>query len=109
MPWLSSGRIQNPTADQVLVDTSTLPTTHRGFVVIAASTVATWFELQHRNAANDANVHSQILAVPAMGTNSVPETPPNAYFFMEEGERLRIIQGAAVTAGWVSVSLFYTP
>ena len=103
MAWLSSGRILNPTLDLVLVDSGVITNPGpKNFQVFAASTVASAFEIQWRDAANTATLKSQIIAVPAFGSISF-------YGFLREidmaiNERIRVIQVAAVT-GSVSVSL----
>lgn len=106
--WLSSGRITNPIADQVIADTGALPGICRQFTAIASASVATIFELQLRNAANTATLKSQILAVPASGSITTSDQPNNAAFCMADNERLRIVTVVGVT-GSVSASLFYTP
>lgn len=104
MGWISSGRLANPITDQVLCDTGPLPgPTGRSFIVAGSATVASVFEVQWRNAANTVTNKSQILAVPANGTASLPEA--NTTFVMADQERVRIIQVVGVT-GSVSVSLF---
>lgn len=74
----------------------------RTFQVFGAASVASVFEIQYRNAANNGTLKSQILAVPASGTASFPPIFPD--LSMADNERIRIIQVAAVT-GNVSVSL----
>jgi len=106
MAWLSSGRITNPIADQVLVDTGQLPQGTMSFMLVGSATVASVFEIQLRNAANTATLKSQILAVPASSTANIPETPVNPPFAIATDERLRVIQVTGIT-GSVSVSLFY--
>jgi hypothetical protein len=105
MAWVSSGRVVNPVLDQVLCDSGALPAGSRYVTVYGSATVAAVFELQLRNAANSATLKSQILAVPASGTNQLNESVTS--FPMADQERLRIIQVAAVT-GSVSVSMHHT-
>lgn len=104
MSWTASGRITNPTLDQVLVDTGPLVAGVYFFSVFAAATVASAFELQWRNAANAATLKSQIVAVPANTTIWGFEVANGLYIDVAASERIRIIQVAAVT-GSVSVSL----
>lgn len=104
MAWLSSGRLANPTLDQVLLDTGALPAGSYFFDAFAASTVQAAFELQLRDAANTTTVKSQIIAVPAFTTTWGFSVSTQIYLDVTANQRLRIIQVAAVT-GSVSVSL----
>lgn len=103
MAWTSSGRITNPTLDLVLVDSGPISNPGpKNFQVFAASTAASAFEIQWRDATNVTTLKSQIIAVPAFGSVSF-------YGFLREidmnlNERIRVIQVAAVT-GSVSVSI----
>jgi len=107
--WISSGRVSDPITNQVLLDTGALPLGNGvlSFMFIGASTVASVFEIQLRDATNITTLKSQIVAVPASGTVAIPETPINPPFTIATNERLRIIQVVGIT-GQVSVSLFYT-
>jgi len=102
MAWFSSGRITNPVTDAVLVDTGPLSGGSRSVKVIGSATVAAVFELQLRNAANNATLKSQILAVPASSTGQIDFESMD--ITMADSERLRVIAVAGVT-GSVSVSL----
>lgn len=108
MPWVSSGRITNPTLDQVLVDTGQLPAGGRSFNAVASASVVGIFEVQLRDATNTTTLKSQILCVPANGTANIPEAAANCNFDMAANERIRIIQAVALT-GISSCSLFYSP
>lgn len=102
--WHASGRLTNPTTNQVILDTGALPgPAGRSFVVVGSATVASVFEVQWRNATDTATIKSQILSVPANGTAVLPES--NSTFVMDDQERVRIIMVAGVT-GSVSASMF---
>lgn len=102
--WLSSGRVTNPTLDQVLVETGALIAGVYWFAAQGSATVAAAFEVQLRNATNTITLKSQIIAVSAYGTSPIFEIPERFQFEVAAGERIRIIQIAAIT-GSVSVSL----
>lgn len=104
MSWLASGRVTNPTLDQVLVDTGPLATGSYFFDVFAASSVAAIFEVQHRDAANTTTLKSQIVATPATSTTWGFSVPSSTYLEVVTNQRIRVIQVAAVT-GNVSVSI----
>ena len=104
MSWLSSGRVANPALDQVLLDTGAVVDGIYFFDVFAASTIAAAFELQHRNSTNLANIDSQIIAVPAFASSWGFAVPQTLCIPMAAGERIRLIQVAAVV-GSVSVSI----
>lgn len=104
MAWLSSGRVVNPGLAAVLVDTGPLGQGARPVAADFACTVGGAVELQHRNAANDANIHSQIIALNGQGY--VP-MPPQLEFDVAEDERIRIVTVSAIV-GIVSVSLWTT-
>lgn len=104
MAWLSSGRITNPTLDQVLLDTGAVPAGAYWLKAQGASTVNSAFEVQYRDATNTTTLKSQIIATPTFGTTEPFDIPERFQFNMTANERIRIIQVAAVT-GSVSVSL----
>ena len=68
MAWISSGRLTNPVADAILLDTAALGVGIRVPQAIVTSTVTAQFELQLRDAANAATLRSQMLSVVAMDT-----------------------------------------
>lgn len=104
MAWLSSGRITNPTANQVLLDTLAVVGGSYFFRVQGSSTVASAWEVQWQDATNVTTLKSFIIAVGSMGTSESFEVPQNLTITMNPNERIRVIQVGAVT-GSVSVSL----
>ena len=104
MAWLSSGRLTNPLLDQVLVDTGAMSAGSYFFDAFAASSVASIFEVQLRDAANTATLKSQIIAVQATSSTWGFEIPSSTYLDVAVNQRIRMIQVAPVT-GQVSVSL----
>lgn len=100
--WNSSGRLTNPTAGQVLVDTGVLAPGTRILNIVVASSVIAICELQQRDSTNANTVKSQAFAIPANGTVvfDVPCGIDNA-----DQERYRIILISAIT-GTLSASLF---
>jgi hypothetical protein len=103
--WYASGRLTNPTLNQVLVDTGALPAKQRMFKVIAAATVNTPLELQHVAADGTTVLKSQIIAIPAFSTAGCG--PQVEEVNMAINERVRIIAVTAVT-GFVSCSIDIT-
>jgi hypothetical protein len=100
--WASSGRVVNPAADQVIIDSGALGAGNRALQIVVASSVTATFELQYRNAANDTTLKSQIFALPGAGTFeiNIPTGLDNV-----ANERFRIITVGAIT-GTVSCSVF---
>jgi hypothetical protein len=101
--WASSGRVTNPIANDVIVDSGAFAAdgTRRPLFVLASS-VAGSFELQHRDAANAVTLKSQIITLSATGTFKF-DVPSGIDTLA--GERLRLIMVAGVT-GLVSCSVF---
>lgn len=104
MAWYSEGVKTNPIAGAVLAEVPAFTYPH-GLsltIVIAASTIALACEVQHRNAANNGNLHSQIITVPAFGTQAFAITMP---IDMDTDERLRVVAFLAIV-GSCQVSIF---
>lgn len=90
--------ITNPAIDAVVADSGA----QEGdfiFYILLWSTVAARFRLEHRNAANGANVETAIVPINANGTAQIVVPLKLAV-----GERLRVAMLAAVT-GDVTVSI----
>ena len=104
MSWLSSGRITNPTLDQVLLDTGALPAGVYFFAAYGAGSVASVFEVQHRDATNTVTLKSQIIAAAASSIAPKFEVSERTPLTLAANERIRIIAVAAIV-GAVSVSL----
>jgi hypothetical protein len=102
MPWTSSGRLTNPIAGQIALDSGALPLGTRRIVVVMSCSVDVATELQHRDAANAATLNSQVLSCKAFDTVSIeiPMGLNNA-----ANERYRIENISAI-AGVLSVSVF---
>jgi hypothetical protein len=104
MAWYSEGVKPNPLANDVLAEVPAFTYDH-GLsltIVIAAATIALACQLQHRNAANNANVHSQIITVPAFGTQYVAITMP---IDLLTDERVRVVAFLGII-GSCQVSIF---
>jgi hypothetical protein len=102
MPWANSGRLTNPVAAQIVLDSGPLSAGTRRLVIVLACSVAATCELQYRNAANDTTLKSQIICVPALGFVSleIPQGLDNV-----DNERYRI-ELVATIAGILSCSVF---
>lgn len=104
--WVS-GSVTGPSGGSVIVDTGTLagPAARAMCVTVSAVDEAT-FLLQHRDAANSANVHEQSLVITkAGGTVSLCVSDAIAGT-LADGERLRVTVSAAVS-GPVQASIWY--
>lgn len=105
MGWRNSGRITNPIAGQILLDTGPLITGQYHFLVYGAANANAAFEFQWRNALNTATLGSQIFAVAGFGSTPPFEIPRDFYIqTTADNERFRIEMVNAVT-GAVSVSM----
>jgi hypothetical protein len=99
--WATAGVQTNPAINAILADTGALtPGGQTGVTVILGGSVAFIVTLEHRNAANDANVNTQVLAAAANDPFTV--SLPGIDF--ASGERIRIRLNAAVT-GSIQASL----
>jgi hypothetical protein len=100
--WATAGVQTNPSTDAILADTTALtPGGQSDVTVIIGGNVAFVVTVEHRNAANNANVNTQVLAAAANAPFSCDMPGIN----FGSGERLRIRLNAAVT-GSVQASLF---
>jgi hypothetical protein len=102
MPWANSGRVTNPTAAQIVLDSGALTLGTRRIVVVVSCSVDVATELQHRDAANATTLRSQVLSCKAFDTVSIeiPQGIDNL-----ANERYRIENINAIT-GVLSVSVF---
>lgn len=107
MPWHASGRLTNPAANAVLVDTGPLPAASRSYALHLGGTGAVVVEVQWRNAANTSTLRSQIYAAPSNTVSQTPPPPQGSEFDMSTDERLRVVT-VNNPNGDVSVSLFVT-
>jgi hypothetical protein len=93
MGWFSAGPLTNPAIDTILADTGAAPANSATVTIVVASTVAAVAMIEKRNAANTANVSSQVVPVTANGL--VPVTLPDINWV--DNERLRVRLTAAIT------------
>ena len=101
--WVTEGISTTPAANEILADTGSLSAGNYDFNVHYSTTVDTFFEIQHRNAANTATLgyrHCRLII-----NNSYDAFLPN--FKIASNERLRIIQGSAET-DYVVADIYYT-
>ena len=101
--WVTEGISTTPAANEILADTGSLSAGNYDFNVHYSTTVDTFFEIQHRNAANTATLgyrHCRLII-----NNSYDAFLPN--FKIASNERLRIIQGCAET-DYVVADIYYT-
>lgn len=97
MAWSTAGRIVNPTAGQVMADTGAVPSTGLDLsqcFVIMTSTVACFFVIERRNAANSAVISEQGVACAANATEKINFPPPLS---LAGSERVRVTINGAVT------------
>lgn len=73
-------------------------------VVMMSGSVASAFELQHRNAANNANVVSHRFFVTLSNGLLVP---PQVAFYLQPDERLRVVLVVGLLAGQVQASMLW--
>jgi hypothetical protein len=102
MNWFSAGIQTNPGANAILADTGAMPSAGKGTLQITlGANVAAVAALEHRNAANDATLNSQVIACAinqAFDTNF-----PNLEWVA--GERFRVRLTAAIV-GSAQASIF---
>jgi len=97
----SQGASVNPTTATVLCDTGALTGGIYSAIVIATSTVDTQFAMQHRDAANAANVDDvQVFTVLAGASIALPFR-----FAVNPNERLRVLPNANPAASTANVSI----
>ena len=90
----TQGLLTNPTINTLVADTGAMAANGVNIKIIVGASVASRFAIEWRNAANTANLWSQIVANPANQSISV-DLPVGIPF--AAGERLRIIMAAALT------------
>lgn len=98
------GALSNPGANAIIVDTAELASglgTVNIQVVVNANITAT-FLIQHRNAANDANLHEQEVTIIA----NAPFTFGGFTRIFQDDERMRVLNKGAIVLGRVSASVF---
>lgn len=90
----TQGQLTNPAANALVADTGPQTANGANVQIVVTSTVAARFVIEWRNAANTANLWSQVIAVPANVTQQI-ELPVGIPF--NTNERLRIIMFAAIS------------
>ena len=99
----TAGPLTNPTANTILADSGAQPIA--GFIpsFVVAATIGAVVVLEWRNAANDANLWSQVFPIQASSPYSY--TFPGSVEVLSDGERFRLRLNATVV-GQVQASLF---
>lgn len=104
--WSTEGPQTGPSANTILADTGPLAASgSRVFTVIVRSTLGTVVAVEYRNAANDGNVKSQEVAIPANETVHLkfePGVDMNA-----DDERIRVRLIPALTLGTIQASILH--
>lgn len=102
--WNSALLQTNPAANAIVADTGpALGDNARKWYTICSSTVSAILIVEHRDAANATNLHSQGFFLPANGTVTMG---PDSALVVLNGERVRLRLNAAVTGSlWCSVFL----
>ncbi len=105
MAWASEGILTNPALDAILADSGALPACTTGVTVLLGGSVACICTLEHRNAANTANIASQVIAITA--NQLLPMDLPGVVF--AANERIRIRLNVGVTGSLQASLLTYQP
>jgi hypothetical protein len=102
--WSNSDILTNPTDGTVMVQTPAVPQASVDLLlaVVAAGTVAFTYDVQHRNAANDANLASQRRIISAAGND---EFLFPSILTLNQNERVRVVLVGPIT-GDLQVSIF---
>jgi len=106
--WLDQDTVTaynvTPAINEIGVDTGELPAGFYDFrVILGSTTVYSYFAIEHRNAANDANLHS----VYVVGNAYKDSITPLLNWKVAGSERLRIRFNAA-SGGGFTLSIIYT-
>ena len=101
MAWFTAGVQTNPATDAILADTGALAGGQSGAAVVIGANVAMVVTVEHRNAANSANINTQVLACGANAPYDVDL--PGVTFAASERIRIRLNTGVT---GSVQASLF---
>jgi hypothetical protein len=101
MAWSTAGIQTNPLIDTILADTGAVADAVTRVTAVIGGNVAMVVHFEHRNAANNANLFSQVLAAAA----NAPFVLPLDGLTVAAGERLRVRINPAVT-GSVQASLY---
>jgi hypothetical protein len=97
----SAAEATNPVAGTVMADTTALPAGNYDVRVTVGASATAQFRLEHRNAANDANVGDTVVLYGAAGQSG-------QYVFsvvLETGERVRVVMDDTLAAGLASAAI----
>ena len=100
--WFGGAVLTNPATNAILDDSGALLGGNYLFAVIAGGTVAFVADVEHRNAANSANVNAMRIYVPANSTILIP-FPNDVVLAVDERVRVKLVAGVT---GDVSMALF---
>ncbi len=104
--WVDGAIATNPTAGDILADTGALTVGEYVFAFLLVAmglTSSGRLRIEHRNAANAANLAAQTFPI---GADSVLEPVFPTKISIVEGERIRVLAGTSIT-GDVEVSILY--
>ena len=101
MAWVTAGIQVNPATDAILADSLALVGGQSGVTVIVGGNIAAIYTIEHRNAANTANINSQVVA---SVLNEAKEYHLPGIVFAAN-ERIRVRLNAAVV-GSLQASVF---
>lgn len=90
----SAGAFTNPAANTIFADSGSLNEGNHEVTIMVSGTVNTIAVLEYRNAANDANVWSQFVIIPANGFQTYRI---DKFTISNTGERVRLRLNAAIT------------
>lgn len=101
--WVGAGIQTNPAVNTILADTGALAAASSDgheydFLVVVSASASADISIEHRNAANSANVESAVHIVPASLIAIFVQAK------MAKGERLRVIMAAGLT-GRISATI----
>lgn len=101
MAWLTEGPLTAPTAGTLLAQTGTIPSQPGPTVlprVLLSATAIVSVRIEHRNAANAANLTAHTMGIPA---NQPVELALGGGVRVSAGERFRVVMAANAGAGVV--------
>ena len=99
--WFTAGVLSNPATDAIMADTGPLSGAGSGsFRVVLGANIATIGTIEHRNAANNANINSQVIGCSA--NTIVVLTFPDTW---ADGERVRLRLNVGIV-GSTQASIF---
>ena len=101
MAWATAGILTNPAIDTILADSGALAGGQSEATIIVGGSVAAIYTIEHRNAANTANVNSQVVA--SVLNEAKQYWLPGISF--AASERIRVRLNAAVV-GSLQASVF---